>query len=1396
MATDTGTVEGLIIDIEADASSAASQLEIITQKITEFRTAVSSARPLATFARNLNSFNESIKNIGNVEKLNQLVDGLMRLNYIQDIKIPPSLAKNLESVAILSMELNDLDFSGLERISTAMRGLQAINGVSVSTTIATQLERIANVSQNFANMDFSKLRELTEALQPLGNIANVSAENIRGLSTSVKQFSTVVKTASTRGRTFNTVLANIRTRTLMVVMAIRRIGHIMQTGLSVYGDYIETLNLFSVSMGEAAEEAYNFAQKCQDALGIDLTQWMKAQGVFQQLATGFGITADRATIMSQNLTQLAYDISSFYNIDVESAITKVQSGFAGQLRPLRALGYDLSQARLEAIALSYGIDKDVSSMTQAEKASLRYVAMLTQVRDVQGDLARTLNSPINQMRILQAQVTQMERSLGQLLLPILNKIIPVLNAIFRVIKMILDEIAAMFGYELPGVYSGDWSSNVIEDIEGIGDELDETTGAAEKLKNTLASFDQINLITSKSGGSGAGAGAEVSGSDFDFDLPTYDFLGGALENKAKELADSMMQNIRPFVEFLKDSIKWTIDNIDHIIQLMEVFAVITLGKKVYDKIKDIVKWFKDLNTTVAGIGLITIGLQFSYTGGEDMAKGNWLTGILKSTLGAAASALGFSFFFGASGIVIGIGVSLLMSMKGFTDQKKEDFIKSCDEIFFALREGRQSVEEFNDAWSDFINKYTNTELSNSLKLSDDMDKEVQALSDAVGELQMSYISGNITASAYASVIGELYTQMADTIVEKTNLASEAIRTALSGELGEFLQKSGIALDRVNELMDKADENIVRSVTEIKEQMQTLIEQFNNNEIAAEAFNEQMNVLYDQLGEYGEGMAATQAIADNFVKSHENLINFTGWDDLISTVQKVKSDYTTTMESMTADHDSLLSKMEEKLKGLTGTEREEWLVIIEKTKEYMQMQKDELTAGYEETLRRIEETGYINWLEVYNVNGMEGAIVEYQNGVGKLNDEIQGAYDELNKTREQNAFTYSAQIAGMIAQDEAFWESNKTNMEKAMNFFGIETHLKDYDELVEKGDSSFKKIAETFGYGSRITKKYGDEQSEILKGVGNTIINQSKSWGDYVNTSDYYASVNEERMRRMARETDKNFKDMSNSAKNGMEETGVQVEAKIRMIGDMLIREDWCVDPMYKAMWDTANVLKQNGITSRFSQNAVMLMGGVANDISGAKGNIQRAYSLALTPAENQVVDIGVSIGDQIRQGMVDSSSAVKEGATELTKGMAQAFNTFGDKAYQFFADLANLGAVVLGGMGATVSDSTFNNKFKAPKIRGYASGGFPDSADFFYANENGVPEYVGTLGGRTAVATNTDIVKGVSDGVYKAIKDTGIQNDVKKLATRSSKVVFAPSEEAGKVMVQSVNMYNGAGGRY
>ena len=223
---------------------------------------------------------------------------------------------------------------------------------------------------------------------------------------------------------------------------------------------------------------------------------------------------------------------------------KVKSGFAGELEPLRNLGYDLSQAKLEAIALSLGIDKAVSSMTQAEKAELRYYAIMTQVTQVHGDMARTLHEPANQLRVLQAQVTQAARAFGNLFIPVLNAVLPVAIAVVKVITMLAQAIASLFGVELK-VDFGDASAGASNLGSSVGDVSDGLGGASKKakeLKKILLGIDELNVLpeASSAGGGGAG-GAGAGGGGFDFELPTYDFIGKATNQRINEITEKIKE---------------------------------------------------------------------------------------------------------------------------------------------------------------------------------------------------------------------------------------------------------------------------------------------------------------------------------------------------------------------------------------------------------------------------------------------------------------------------------------------------------------------------------------------------------------------------------------------------------------------------------------------------------------------------------------------------------------------------------------------------------------------------------------------------------------------------------------------------------------------------------------
>jgi hypothetical protein len=329
-------------------------------------------------------------------------------------------------------------------------------------------------------------------------------------------------------------LVNFGAKALVAMHSLKKVTDVISKWITDSNDYVENLNLFNASMGEYAASAQEYAEKVGEVLGIDPSTWVRNQGVFMTLATGFGVAGDRAAIMSQQLTQLGYDLSSFFNLSVEDAMLKLQSGLAGELEPLRRLGYDLSKAKLQAVALSLGIDKTYDSMTQAEKAQLRYYTIMTQVTTAQGDMARTLDAPANQMRIFKAQLEQASRALGNIFIPLLNKVLPYAIAFVKVIRLIANTIANLFGFKLPEVdYSG-----ITSGASDASSEIEDVTKKATKMKKTLLGIDELNVLSDASSGSGD---ADAGGAGFDFDLPTYDFIGDATESKANQIVEKMKE---------------------------------------------------------------------------------------------------------------------------------------------------------------------------------------------------------------------------------------------------------------------------------------------------------------------------------------------------------------------------------------------------------------------------------------------------------------------------------------------------------------------------------------------------------------------------------------------------------------------------------------------------------------------------------------------------------------------------------------------------------------------------------------------------------------------------------------------------------------------------------------
>ena len=541
---DNVEIQGLEFQIVNDSTQAVTGLQNLINTLNRLKTATNGgATGLSKTAQGIRELSNSLKGLNSgdaSQKITRLTNALTALSQVGNVKISSSIANQLTAINTALAGLKWTDGDKLTSLANGLRPLSEL-GKANMTTFINQLSKLPKVIEDLEAADIDKftqqmtalaaaMKPFADEMQKVSNGFSAFPSKIQKLITSTEKYNASARKATSTTGQFTSGLKALNVAA--VAITFRKIGHFIAQAVTESNKYQEDLNLFTVALGQYAAEAQNYAEKVSDVMGIDPAQWLRNQGVFNTLLTGFGDTAERAQLMSQNLTQLGYDISSFFNVSIEDAMQKLQSGISGELEPLRRLGYDLSQARLEQTALNLGIKESVANMTQAEKAELRYYAIMTQVTTAQGDMARTLEAPANQLRILQAQLTQAARAIGNIFIPALNAILPYAIAVVQVIREIANALANLAGFKLTEVdYSGVNSAAV--GAGSLADNLDDAAGAAKKLKQYTAGFDELNVFAPNTG-SGSGAGAGGAGG-FDFDLPTYDFLGDAVQTRIGEI---------------------------------------------------------------------------------------------------------------------------------------------------------------------------------------------------------------------------------------------------------------------------------------------------------------------------------------------------------------------------------------------------------------------------------------------------------------------------------------------------------------------------------------------------------------------------------------------------------------------------------------------------------------------------------------------------------------------------------------------------------------------------------------------------------------------------------------------------------------------------------------------
>lgn len=626
-------ITSLSVEISAESQGAELNIDKLTTAISKLRTKGSIGKvcsSLDTLTKSISALKSASSGMDGLSKINDFMDRISNVNLSESAKGIRSVASALTRIS--SVDLKGLDLSGLKgKMNSLQNGLSPLSKVDASglRSVSSALNSIAKIPDFSSKLDSKTLddfatscKKITDALDPLASKIETVGNSFAKLPSNIQKVIAATdgatKSSSKSAKSYMSLSNQLNgfIRSAAKLVSLKAIATYLGNAAEKFNSYYEAANLFGVSMKGLTGEASTFINKMETLLGIDPTEAMNNMATIQGLTTSFGMASDKAYVLSKNLTQLGYDLASLKNIPVAESFTKIQAAISGELEPIRRLGVDISNARLQQELLNLGYSQSVSTLSQADKAVLRYIAIMKQTTDAQGDFARTLSSPANMIRILQAQLNSLARSVGSLLYPALKSILPPLIAAVELVKELVTGIASMMGVK---VEFPDFSS-ASDAVGGVTDAMDNTTKAtgkaAKAFKNYIMGFDELNVIqkdNGSSGGSGSGAGAagNILG---DVDLSGYDMFKNYVGSSVDEIK-AKLEKLLPLISGIAAGFAtWAISN-----------SVLTALEKIKGEgslIEAVLKlWKNPIMAAAVAVGIIVARFVSLYQNSEKFRKG-------------------------------------------------------------------------------------------------------------------------------------------------------------------------------------------------------------------------------------------------------------------------------------------------------------------------------------------------------------------------------------------------------------------------------------------------------------------------------------------------------------------------------------------------------------------------------------------------------------------------------------------------------------------------------------------------------------------------------------------------------------------------------------------------------
>lgn len=662
-------ITSLSVEISAESSGAELNIDKLATAISNLRTkgnVTKVVNSLDKLASSIATLKQASAGMSGLDKITSFLNGLSNVNTTASAKSINTVVNAIKKIPSAVSGLNGVDFysmsGSITQLTNALAPLSILDASNLKAlgSAFNAIGKVPDLTDKLKATDLdsfaSSCQKISAALAPLASqldkVGNAFAKLPPQLSKVVTQANRVTAANEKQRKSYLSLSNQMNgfMRNMAKLVSLKAIAEYLGNAVAKFNDFYEATDLFHNAMGNLSGEADMLISKMQGLLGVDPTKAMTYMATIQSLGTSFGLTSDKAYVLSKNLTQLAYDEGSYWNKDVAETFTAMSSAISGEIEPIRRLGVDLSQARLQQELLALGFNKQVSSLSQADKAVLRYIAIMKQTANVQGNLAQTIQSPANQIKILKAQLDMLAKSVGSLLYPALKSILPPLIAAVQLIREFVEWVAKLMGVK---VVFTDFTKSA-DSVGGIGDAMDDTADstkkAAKALKDYTMGFDELNIIDPTQGSSGSGGGASAGNILGDVDLSGYDMFKQYNEEFAKQI-DAIKQKIKDMLPIIG-----------------AIAAALTLWK-IVDFLTDIataISKMTELQKLALSIATVVVeaSLVFSF------AKGYASSGNPLELLGEVVSATFGSFVLwrtmGADGITLGMGIAFVASLAGLT----------------------------------------------------------------------------------------------------------------------------------------------------------------------------------------------------------------------------------------------------------------------------------------------------------------------------------------------------------------------------------------------------------------------------------------------------------------------------------------------------------------------------------------------------------------------------------------------------------------------------------------------------------------------------------------------------------------------------------------------------------